>query len=677
MSGSRRAIGSRGRWRTLSHGAITGITVFLLFVGGGISYAAWSAGANATSTATGATLKISTSGFDSNAFTFRNSALTTTGSVTLTNSTVTTSTSPGNFKMSLGYTGDAALASGLNVSIWSTTNIATCTPGAVIPTGAKTGLWSTVATTMSPIEGSLIKGTSASYCIRVSASSRESISATTTNGGRSIQPSISASLSVGNWSQSASATTTQKTEWIFPAFSAIPNTWYQIVNQGTSNCVDVYAAQDTSGVGAIDYACKAGNATGDYNQQWKFTKTSGAYYTVTPRHAQALRLDVAGASPSSLAAVNLQTSSGSRVSQEWQLQNVVGNLYQLVNRNSGMCLQAYNTSVYNPEIEYAQVTCDGSVGQRFALVVKQVDVPAVTLSCAAANGGGVTYSWTGAAIDLYKFEAKPTAASTWTGIGDAPQGATSITILPAAVAGADGQFNVRAMWLTNQLATSDLWKVTTGGMSVLSCTAPVPLLNAVTCSPSPNNSVAISWGHAAPSAYTIQLLSNGNWIDWGTAAAGSTSFTVAGGDYWYTGVRDLRVVSGPQSVQFQVYNSNGSQNSSTLWCWPTQPVTSVTCTNQKDGDFLTLSWPRTSAGTSLVRMTIPGISSFTRNVTYSGSTASVEFLDDDVRYATAGNSIPATFQLEADGAVVGLLPDRNVRITGTGTGQNSKNLFCQ
>lgn len=649
--------------------------MFLLLVGGGVSYAAWSTGAEATSTASGATLEVSTSGFDSNAFTFTNNFLTTTGSVTLTNDTVTASTIPGNFEMTLGYTGDATLAAGLTVSVWSTASTASCTPGAAVPSGAKVGSWSTVATAASPITGTLVKNASANYCVRVAAAERGGLASS--SGILTIQPSVSASLTVGNWSQSASAATTQKTALIFPAFSPAPSTWYLIAHQGSGNCVDVYAGETASGTGLIDWPCKTTNNAPDYNQHWKFTSTSGNYYDITSRKTQTMRIDVAGASTSSLAAVNQQTSSASRTSQEWQLQTVNSGVFQFVNRNSGMCLQTHNTNVYSPEIEYAQVTCDGSTAQRFTLVVVQRDLPAVTLSCAAASGGGVTYSWTGAAIDTYNFEAALAPGSSWASIGDAAQGSTSITVLPAALTGVDGRYSVRASWLSNQLATSDLWKVTTGGTSVLSCTAPVPVLNAVTCSPSPNNSVAISWGHAAPSTYTIQLFSNGNWIDLGTAAAGSTSYTIAGGLYWVPGVRDLRVVSGAQTVQFQVYNSDGGRNSSTLWCWPAQPITSVTCTHQKDGDYLTLSWPRTSAGTSLVRMTIPGISSFTRNVTYSGSTASVEFLDDDVRNATAGNSIPATFQLEADGSVVGLLPDRSVRITGTGTGQNSKNLFCQ
>jgi hypothetical protein len=575
--------------------------------------------------------------------------------------------------MSLGYSGDAALAGALTVAVWSTASTSNCTASATPPSGTITGTWSTVAPAATPLTGTLAKGASKSYCIRVSSAERGLLAAT--SGSLTIQPSVSASLTVGNWSQSASSNVTQKTAWIFPAYGPTPKTWYQVKNQGTGNCLDVYSASATSGTGAIDYECKTATDSGAWNQWWGFTRSTGDYFDVTPRHAQALRLDVTGGSVADLAPVDLQTDA-ERASQEWQVQKRnTGAVYQLVNRKSGLCLQAYNTSFYTPEVEYAQLPCDGSAGQSYQLIEKAVDVPSMALSCAAASGGGVTYSWSGAAIDAYSFQAKTTSGSTWSGIGSVTAGATSITVLPAAVTGADGQYDVRALWLTNQLATSALWKTTTGGATTLSCTAPLPPLNAVTCSPSPDRAVTIAWGHAAPSAYTIQLLSNGNWIDVGTASAGSTSYTIAGNQNWVDGVRSMRVVSGASIVTFDVYNSNYA--ASYLWCLPAQTITPVTCQNSStNGDYITLSWTRTSTGTSVVRVTIPGIASFTRPVTVSGSTASVQIRDNDVRYATADNSISTTFQLEANSTVVGLLPDRSIRITGTGTGQNSKNIYC-
>lgn len=523
---ARRTKDIRPRWSPLKHGITAGIAVFLLLVGSGISYAAWTTGATATSTASAATLGISTSGFASTAFTFQDHSLTTTGSVTLTNNTVTSNTTAGTYSMTLGYTGDAALAAKLAVTIWSTTNPSGCAAVGTVPSGSIAGSWDTVATAAAPVTGPLAKGASASYCIRVSGAERGDLSST--SGTLTIQPSVAASLKVGNWSQSASATTTEKTIWIFPPFSPTPSTWFHIVNQGTLNCLDVHAAATTTGTGAIDYPCKAGITPSEYNQLWKFTATSGNYFDITPRHALNLRLDVAGSSTAALAAVDLETASSTRVSQEWQLQAQGGSVYQIVNRNSGLCLQVYNTAVYNPEVEYAQAVCDGSAGQRYAIIVMDTDVPVVTLACASASGGGVTYSWTGAAIDTYTFESSPNGGSTWTGIGDAPVGSTSMTILPATVPGADGQYNVRARWLTNQLATNNLWKTTTNGVSALGCSAP-PILQCTNTGSGNNRTVIFNFTPTTPASFKLQVRTTGTtWVDMMGGAFYSGSVTISG-----------------------------------------------------------------------------------------------------------------------------------------------------
>lgn len=548
---------ARRRRRLTRHGLIAGITTFLLLAGTGVSYAAWTADAAAKSTASAATLGISTAGFDSNAFTFQNHRLTTTGSVTLTNTTDTTSTTSGAFELTFGYTGSAVLAAKLSVAVWPTTNPSGCAGVGTPPSGTTvTGRWDTVATTTSPITGSLAKSAAQSYCVRVTAAERGEL--TSAAGALTIQPSISATLRVGNWYQSANSTTTQKTAWIFPAFGPTPNTWYQVKNEGTGNCLDVYGANSASGTGAIDYGCKTGNASGDYNQQWKFTRASGDYFDMTPRHAQAVRLDVVGGSTAALAAVDLQTDDGVRASQEWQLQKQPsGDVYQIVNRKSGLCLQVNNTSAYTPEIEYAQAVCDGTAGQRYTLIVKDVDVPTLTLSCAAAANGGVTFSWGGAAIDTYNFQYRPNGNGSWSALGDAGAGASSITVLPAAVTGAAGQYNVQALWLANQLATSGLWKTTTGGASALSCSPPVPVITSFACVASGSGTGRIVTCTVSPGAtatYTVQAaVSTGSGISWkdlGTIADGTSALVIDRDsvDGMADGQYNLRVIDGSGNV---------------------------------------------------------------------------------------------------------------------------------
>lgn len=429
MAAHRRTELRRPRRRARLHGLIAGVSVFLSLVGGGASYAAWTAGATASSTASGATLGISTAGFDSTAFTFQNHLLSTTGSVTLVNDTTTSSTTPGTFTMTLGYTGSAALAAKLAVSVWPTTNPSGCAAVGSPPSGTITGTWGSVVTTASPLTGGLAAGATKSYCIRVVGAERGELASP--DGALSIQPSVSATLSVGNWSQSASATTTQKTAWLFPAFAPAPGTWYQVTNQGTGNCLDVYSASAASGTGAIDYACKTGNTTGDYNQEWKFTRSTGDYFDLTPRHAQALRLDVTGGSLATLAPVDLQTGSTSRPSQQWQPQKQPsGDLYQLVNRASGLCLQVNNTDFYLSEVEYAQAACDGSAGQRYTFTVKDVDAPAMTLQCADTGNGSnrtVSFSLSPSASQSYRLQVR-TTATTWVDLMNGAYSTGSVTI---------------------------------------------------------------------------------------------------------------------------------------------------------------------------------------------------------------------------------------------------------
>ncbi|GAA3740453.1 hypothetical protein GCM10022239_15180 [Leifsonia bigeumensis] len=554
---------ARRRRRATRRGLIAGITTFLLLAGSGISYAACTAGAAATSTASAASLTITTAGFDSNAFVFQNHLMTTTGSVTVANDTDTTSTTPGTFELSLGYTGSAVLASRLTVTVWPTTDASGCAGVATPPSGAVTGRWDTVATTASPIVGTLVAGSAQGYCLRVTAAERGDLASAT--GALAIQPNISAILKVGNWSRSTGASTTQTTAWIFPAYGPTPNTWYQIRNLGTDNCVDVYGASTVPGTGVIDYACKTGDVSDGYNQQWKFTRASGDYYDITPRHEQTIRMDVTGGSTATLAAVDVQTALTARLSQEWQLQLRATDVYQLVNRASGLCLQVNDTSVYGPEAEYAQAVCDGSVGQSYSLTQVAVDVPSIALACSSAAGGGVTFSWSGDAIDTYDFQVKPSTDSIWSGVGDVATGVTAITILPAAITGADGQYDVRALWLANLLTAGgvNLWK--TAG--ALSCTAPAPV--SMTCEGdgvSAERTVHFTFS-STPAEYRLQIDTGGStWQDLnggayytGTSAviSGNPPFDLGNGAYPVRAITSAGIVVATSGLRVRTGGASG------------------------------------------------------------------------------------------------------------------------
>lgn len=452
------------RRRMMRRALIAGATTFLLFAGAGASYAAWTAGASATSAAGAASLAITTTGFDSNAFTFQNHRLTTTGTVTVQNTTDTTSTTPGDLEVSFGYTGSAVLASKLTVSVWPTADQAGC---AVVtpPPGTATGGWDTAATSASPLTGTLAAGATQGYCVRVTAAERGELADPT--GALTIEPSITATLKVGNWFQSATSTTTQTTAWIFPAYAPPPNSWYQIRNLGSDNCVDVDTASGTSGAGVIDYPCTTGSTSADYHQHWTFTQSSGDYYDLTPRHAQTLRMDVAGGSTAPLAAIDVQTDAAPRPSQEWQLQQRAAGAYQIVNRQSGLCLQVDDSAAGNPGVAYVQAVCDGTLpGQGYTLTQVGIDLPTVTMACQEVGSSvdRTVYFTFSSTPPAYRLQVN-TSGATWQDMN----GATYYTGTSAAISGnppfdlANGSHAVRAITSADVVVATSSLRVRTGG----------------------------------------------------------------------------------------------------------------------------------------------------------------------------------------------------------------------
>jgi hypothetical protein len=564
MDSHRTDVLSPGRRRVTRLGLVAGITTFLVLVGSGVSYAAWTVGASVTSTASAATLAITAAGFDSTAFAFQNHLMTTTGSVTVTNTTDTTSATPGTVELAFGYTGSATLASGLSVAVWPTADTSGCGGVGTPPSGTVSGRWDTVATTAAPITGTLAAGASQGYCVRVTAAERGALA--DPSGSLTIEPSVTATLKVGNWLQSATSSTTQATAWIFPAYGPSPYTWYQIRNLATGNCVDVYTASGTSGAGVIDYPCKTSSTSGDYNQHWKFTQAGGDYYDITPRHAPTVRMDITGGSTAVLAPVDVQTDASPRLSQDWQLQQRGVGVYQIVNRQSGLCLQVNDTAVHDPEVEYAQAVCDGTLaGQGYSLTQVDLDIPSISLGCASAPGGSVTLTWSGAAIDTYNFLETPTSGGAEGAVGDAAAGATAITVAPTAITGADGEYNVHAQWAGNEISGSgiDVWR----SSGALSCAAPVPVtMECQETGESTERTVSFTFS-STPPQYRLQVTTSGStWQDMnnstyytGASAAisGNPPFNLGNGTYSVRAITSAGVVVATSSLRVRTGGSGG------------------------------------------------------------------------------------------------------------------------
>jgi hypothetical protein len=452
--------------RTLLHSLAMGALILLLLLSGaGVTFAVWTSQATAGATAGGAQLQVSTDFANADAV-FADHVLSSTGSFTISNATDTTSTTPASYTATLGYTGDAALAGALSLTVWPYSASAPCTASATPSGVVATGTWASVT---GVITGTLAAPGTVTYCLRMTGGERGDLA--TPDGELLINPSVSVSLAVGNWVATDSANAVQKTAFIFPKSTPTASTWFQITNIGTGKCVDVHSATTAAGTGVIDYTCKTGNTADDYNQHWKFTATDTGYVTLTPRHATTLLMDVVGDSPNVLAAIDIQAAvNPAQPSQQWQFQQQGANVFQIVNRLSGLCLQPNNIPRYPTDVEYAQAVCDGSSSQRFSLTQKTVDVPTMTGVTCTPSGSGVTYSWTGNAVDTYDFQVRQ-GANPFTTVKSALSGSNSVTILPIDMAAqvSDGQYNVRSFWNNNVLASTNLWKATTAGVTTLHC----------------------------------------------------------------------------------------------------------------------------------------------------------------------------------------------------------------
>lgn len=389
--------------RPFRRGLIAAAVAVMLGVGAGAATAYWSASVTATSTATSAQLAITTANFTSNAYTFGNDNLATTGSVTVTNTTSTTSTKLPTLALAFSSSaGSTDLPGDVKLTVWYQAS-GTCTAATAVGAGAVTGTWASFA----GLNTTLAKTVAATFCVRSTITDRQD--AAVTGGTMNFTPQIAATLTVNNFTATATATApaTQKTQYIYP-LTAIPSTnWYAINSSGM--CMDVSGGgTSATGTAVISYGCHQGT-----NQQWQFVQdgTTG-YYDITPRSGTttSVRADVNGATTSG-SAVTVRTDSAS-TGQLWQPQLISAGTYQFVNKLTGMCLTSTATSAGN----ITQAICDGSNAQKVTLTVTATTGPVMlqNLICSTTGSGGskrVTYSWTSASNGGYTVQAERTAGN--------------------------------------------------------------------------------------------------------------------------------------------------------------------------------------------------------------------------------------------------------------------------
>jgi hypothetical protein len=623
----RAAAGGRGNGlnRKLLHGGlITALAVALVATGSGITFALWTSAAEVTSQATTAKLTLTAENFTNVSAVFKNHSLSATGSFTVTNETLSSSSAVGQLNVVLDAPGGAAqLKNNLNVSVWGpVSSTAVCTPAAT-PSGVNniSGSWAT----LTPLTTTLTVGESKTWCVRSQAALRDDLASSA--GSLSIQPRITATMTVGSWTATAVKQAAQLTQYIYPDWAPNPLVWYQIRNVSSSSCVDVEGDVNANGTLVIDYGCKSGTAAETYNQQWRFSAGAGDYFQVMSRNSPNLRLDTQSTALNASAQTN--TSSGLD-RQQWQLQATSGTEYQLVNKQTGYCLTT-SGSTPTGNTAYAAAECNGNSSQRFTLTVKETQIPALaSISCAPEGSGAtqrVRYSWSAStpAIGNYLFQAQ--LPSGWTTVGTAASGSTSIVIDPAVPhalwSAADNTYNVRIRASNDSItlaATSALWKgVTPSGPGYLACSRPAASAAGLACVSVPNG-VAYSWSTLAVGQYDFQArqgTTGNNWYTIGSAATGSTSatFTATPPTQLTSGIKQLRVVVNGTTtniapVGWEVWKGVvTSGGSAVLSCsTPTASISALTCTNTgttPSNYSVTLGWaqPAVDAYTINVRRT--------------------------------------------------------------------------
>lgn len=406
---------NRGPWRVPRTGLVAAIVTFLVLGTSAGAYAYWSAQASVTSTAKAGSIAVSLAGFPASVQnTFVNDTRTRTGSVTVTNSSTSTSTTQIPVSVTLGYVagGSSVLASNLDVTMWGPTSAINCTSAATPGGTIKTGTWASIP----PMTSTLSAGQASTWCVRASNVERSGLASA--SGTLTIQPRVTATLTAGSWTASASATSTQNTQYIFPAAVPDASSWFSIKTAG-GKC---FGVSGTGGVGAslVPLTCSVVSA-----QAFAFAGAdANGYLTVTPKGALSLRLDTAGSTAAG-SSVTLQGTTGGG-SQGWQLQQAAPGAYQIVNKISGLCLGQSAAVPFSS----VQDLCDGSAGQRFTLVPLSFDIG---LTCTDSGNNGrwsvATFAWsTGLAIYTVQADKDTSVGVNWQTIGLSAAPATSIEI---------------------------------------------------------------------------------------------------------------------------------------------------------------------------------------------------------------------------------------------------------
>jgi hypothetical protein len=137
--------------------------------------------------------------------------------------------------------------------------------------------------------------------------------------------------------------------------------YYQIVNEASGMCIDDTNGSTSNGTVLQQYTCFSGNA----NQEWLFTATSGGYYEVTTHNSTTAAWNVVnnGTSPGT----NMQLwAYGGGLNEQFEPVLLSTGYYEFIDRNSGLCLNVPGGAATN-NLQLQINTCNGSTSESFKL----------------------------------------------------------------------------------------------------------------------------------------------------------------------------------------------------------------------------------------------------------------------------------------------------------------------
>ncbi|MET0133406.1 MAG: ThuA domain-containing protein [Kibdelosporangium sp.] len=138
------------------------------------------------------------------------------------------------------------------------------------------------------------------------------------------------------------------------------NSWFGVVNKGSSKCVDARGAASANGTAIQQYTCNNSLA-----QQYQFQPTDSGFTRINNRNNSAQVVDVSNVSAADNAALQLWAYGGGN-NQQWQPVSEGEGYYHFVSRHSSKCLTVPSGSTAD-SVQLVQLTCNGSAAQSFRL----------------------------------------------------------------------------------------------------------------------------------------------------------------------------------------------------------------------------------------------------------------------------------------------------------------------